>query len=154
MFDKSIKFSMKLQCLIGKRELLHVKKKTKDNLSLYLISIFPSAVLVDDFILMTLSLFFKCRIFLQPVMGSIWDLHGVQVISLPMRPFTWHQVLKDQAAPSSMRSEKMRTYIPPFYANSSMSHITSLLACRQLERTSPARTRKPNLSALVKTIDL
>lgn len=58
----------------------------------------------------------------------------------------YFQVLQDQAAPSSMKSGKMRTYIPPFYANSSMSHITSLLACRQLERTCPARTKNPSKS--------
>lgn len=132
---------------------------------------------------MSLSLFFKCRTFLQPVLGGIWDLHGDLVISLFTRPFTKHQVcvdinrsppplsidthapsllpnvtllapsvlyfkvLQHQGLPTSMRSGKTRTYIPPFYGNSSMSRITSLLACRRLERTSPARTKKPSKAA-------
>lgn len=56
----------------------------------------------------------------------------------------YFQVPEDQGAPVSMRSGKMRTYTRPFYANSSMSHITSLSACRPLERTSPARTKNPS----------
>lgn len=58
------------------------------------------------------------------------------------------QVLKGRGGPSSTRSGKTRTYIRPFYANSSTSHITSLWACRPLERTSPARTKNPSKAKL------
>lgn len=54
------------------------------------------------------------------------------------------QVLWDLVAHSSMRSGKMRTYIPPFYVNSSTSHITSLLVCKRLEMISQARARNPS----------
>lgn len=47
-----------------------------------------------------------------------------------------------QDLPSSMKSEKMKTFTHLFYANFSMSHITSLLGCRQLEKNFPARTKK------------
>lgn len=50
---------------------------------------------------------------------------------------------RDLDLPSSMKSEKMRTFTHRFYANFSMSHITSLLGCRQLEKKKfPARTKK------------
>lgn len=39
--------------------------------------------------------FFECRIFLQPVMGSIWDLHGVRGTSLCTRLSTKGQVCAD-----------------------------------------------------------
>lgn len=57
------------------------------------------------------------------------------------------QVLQDQVARSSMRSGKMRTYIPPFYASFLTSLTTSSLACRQLERTSLARVKNPSKGA-------
>lgn len=40
----------------------------------------------------TQYLLFKCRISLQSVIRSIWDLPGVLVIFLSMRPYTNHQV--------------------------------------------------------------
>lgn len=74
----------------GKKEISILKKL---NFSQYLIGIFLSPVSQDNYSVITLSLFFKCRIFLQPVMGSIWDLCGLPVISSCMRPFTKHQVI-------------------------------------------------------------
>lgn len=62
-------------------------------------------------------------------------------------PALWFQVLQDLVAPSSMRSERMRIYIPLFYASSSMSRITSLLACKLLGRTFPARTKNHSKSS-------
>lgn len=47
-----------------------------------------------------------------------------------------------QDLPSSMKSGKMKTFIHQFYANFSMSHITSLSGCRQSEKNFPARTKK------------
>ena len=41
----------------------------------------------------------------------------------------------------------MRTYIPPYYANSLMSRITSLLVCKQSEMISQARARNPSKAA-------
>lgn len=59
---------------------------------------------------------------------------------------SYFQAQEDLHLPSSMRSGRTRTYIPPFYANSLMSRITSLLACKRLERTSPARIKKHSKS--------
>lgn len=59
---------------------------------------------------------------------------------------SYFQAQEDLHLPSSMRSGRMRIYIPPFYVNSLMSRITSLLACKRLERTSPARIKKHSKS--------